>query len=71
MATTKTPKARKIPVTDGNLKKAALRLLDQTLVSTEMMYVKHVLGRSATQGVIDETVVAVRQMPWTDIVLAE
>jgi hypothetical protein len=69
---TATPKkARRIPVTDGNLKKAALRLLDQTLVSTEVQYVKHVLGASATQLVIDETVVAVREMPWTSIVIPE
>ena len=62
---------RKITVTDGNLKKAALRLLNQELVSTEMQYVKNKLGNSATQGVIDAAVVEVRELPWSSIVLPD
>ena len=68
---TKSPSNRRIPITDGALKKAALRMLDQTLVSTEILYVKHLLGKSATQLDIDQTVVAVRNMPWENIVLPE
>jgi hypothetical protein len=62
---------QRITVSDGNLKKAALRLLNQSLVSTEMQYVKHVLGASATQVQIDEKVLAVRQMAWSSIVLPD
>lgn len=62
---------RRIPVSDGNLKKAAQRLLNQDLVSTEIQYVKNKLGNSATQQVIDQTVVAVREMPWSKIVVPD
>jgi hypothetical protein len=69
----KTPRVSnpRITVSDGNLNKAAIRLLNQRLVSTELQYVKHTLGSSATQLVIDQTVVAVRSMSWTSIVLPE
>lgn len=62
---------RQVAVSDGNLNKAARRLLDQNLVSTEVHYIKHVLGTSATQSTIDQTVVAVRRMPWESIVLPD
>lgn len=62
---------RKIPVSDGNLKKAAQRLLNQDLVSTEVQFVKNQLGTSATQGNIDQAVVAVRELPWASIVLPD
>ncbi len=61
----------RIPVSDGNLKKAAMRLLNQGLVSTEMQYVKHVLGASAPQAKIDETILTVRKMPWGSIVVPD
>ena len=61
----------KLPVSDGNITKAALRLLSQKLVSTEVHYVKHVLGARATQDDIDANVIAVRKMPWASIVLAD
>jgi hypothetical protein len=72
-AVVKTPRvvSPRVPVTETNLKKAALRLLNQRLVSTEMQYVRHVLGTSATQVEMDETVLAVRKMPWSSIVVPE
>jgi hypothetical protein len=66
----KAPKEKPSPrlrVTDLNLRKAAQRLLGQSLVSTEMQYVQKVLGASATQQEIDENVIAVRRLPWTSI----
>lgn len=70
----KAPKMKPSPrlrVTDLNLRKAAQRLLGQSLVSTEMQYVQKVLGASATQEQIDENVLAVRRLPWTSIAGAE
>ena len=70
----KAPKEKPSPrlrVTDLNLRKAAQRLLGQSLVSTEMQYVQKVLGASATQEQIDENVLAVRRLPWTSIAGAE
>ena len=66
----KAPKEKPSPrlrVTDLNLRKAAQRLLGQSLVSTEMQYVQKVLGASATQQEIDDNVLAVRRLPWTSI----
>ncbi|HYI08380.1 MAG TPA: hypothetical protein VEK57_04860 [Thermoanaerobaculia bacterium] len=62
---------KRIPVSETNVRKAAIRLLPQSLVSTEIQYVQHVLGTSATQAQIDEKVLAVRQMEWSTIVLPE
>jgi len=59
------------PVNDGNLRKAALRLLGQPLVSTEVQYVQRTLGNKATQREIDDNIVAVRKMPWASIVLRD
>ena len=61
----------RIAVTDGNLKKAALRLLNQRLVSTEMAYIKRTLGNTATQTQIDQSVVGVRKLPWASIVVSD
>lgn len=61
----------KLPVTELNLTKAAMRLLSQKLVSTEVHYIQNVLGTRATQDDIDANVVAVRKMPWASIVLAD
>lgn len=62
---------KRIPVTEGNLKKAAARLLNHALVSTEVQYVQRVLGATATQQDIDDNVVAVRKMVWSSIVVPD
>ena len=62
---------RALPVSESNLKKSAVRLLGQKLVSTEVHYIQRTLGASATQQEIDATVVAVRKMPWASIVEPE
>lgn len=59
--------SKKVPVSEGNIRKAALRLLQQHLVSTEIQYVQRVLGNSATQQAIDDNVIAVRKMVWASI----
>jgi len=61
----------KMPVSETNLRKAAARLLSQTLVSTEVQYIQHVLGATATQQDLDANVLAVRKMPWASIVLPD
>ena len=67
----KTPKL--ITVSDRNLQSAATRLLPKhnKLVSPELLYLRRVLGDKATQVEIDEKVVAVRRLPWSEIVAAE
>jgi len=64
---TKTPKL--ITVSERNLQTAAIRLLPKhnKLVSTEVEYLRRVLGDRATQGEIDEKVMLVRQLPWSQI----
>lgn len=64
-------KAPKIAVSELNVRKAAARLLSTKLVSTEIAYVQRVLGNTATQEALDERVVAVRSMPWSEIALAD
>jgi hypothetical protein len=66
-----TPKVKKMPVTATNITKAATRLLTHRLVSTEIDYVQRTLGASSTQQEIDATVTAVRQLPWSSIVVPE
>ncbi|HYM59618.1 MAG TPA: hypothetical protein VEZ11_01855 [Thermoanaerobaculia bacterium] len=61
----------KIPVSDTNITKAAIRLLDQRLVSTEMHYVQRTLGTTATQRDLDAQVMAVRKLPWSAITVAD
>ena len=71
----KTPKAvakprervATIAVSETNINKAAVRLLDAKLVSTEIYYVQKVLGNTATQADVDANVVAVRRLPWASI----
>jgi hypothetical protein len=63
-----TPAERKLPVSEINLRKTAVRLLGQRLVSPEVEYVQRVLGVSATQQQLDDTVLAVRKMPWAKLV---
>ena len=57
-----------LAVTELNLRKTAIRLLGQTLVSTEVQYHQRTLGATASQQDIDSNVVAVRKMPWASIV---
>lgn len=65
------PEVKKIPVSELNLRKAAARLLATKLVSTEVAYLQRELGTSTTQEKLDAKVLAVRQMPWASIVLAD
>jgi hypothetical protein len=69
--TTKAPREAKIPVSDSNIAKAALRLLSQRLVSTEVFYVQRALGATATQQDLDNQVMAVRKLPWGSIVVPD
>ena len=64
----RTPKL--ITVSERNLQNAAVRLLPKhnRLVSTEVDYLRRVLGDKATQIEIDEKVIAVRKLPWREIV---
>ncbi|MEO8037026.1 MAG: hypothetical protein ABI837_21545 [Acidobacteriota bacterium] len=64
----KTPKP--VSVSERNLQTAAVRLLPKNnrLVSPEVDYLRRVLGDRATQGEIDEKVMAVRKLKWSEIV---
>jgi hypothetical protein len=66
--TTKTPKL--VSVSERNLQSAAVRLLPKhnKLVSSEVEYLRRVLGEKATQEAIDEKVALVRTLPWNEIV---
>jgi hypothetical protein len=55
---------RKVPVSDLNLRKTAIRLLGQPLVSPESQFIQRQLGASATQKELDDNVLAVRKLPW-------
>ena len=59
-----------ISVSERNLQTAALRLLPRNnkLVSSEVDYLRRVLGDRATQETIDEKVQLVRRLPWSEIV---
>ena len=65
---TKTTKM--VTVSERNLQSAAGRLLPKSnrLVSTELDYLRRVLGDRATQHDIDEKVELVRKLPWAKIV---
>jgi hypothetical protein len=67
---TRTPRLKLITVSERNLQNAAVRLLPRhnKLVSTEVDYLRRVLGDKATQNDIDEKVVLVRRLPWAEIV---
>ncbi|HXG58074.1 MAG TPA: hypothetical protein VNL91_03555 [Thermoanaerobaculia bacterium] len=64
----RTPKL--ITVSERNLQSAAIRLLPKQnkLVSPEVEYLRRVLGEKATQIEIDEKVMLVRRLPWSEIV---
>ena len=66
--TTRSPKL--IAVSERNLQNAAVRLLPKhnRLVTPEVDYLRRVLGEKATQNEIDEKVLAVRKLPWAEIV---
>ena len=59
-----------ITISERNLQSAATRLLPKhnKLVSSEVEYLRRVLGDKATQGEIDEKVLLVRRLPWGQIV---
>lgn len=59
-----------ITVSERNLQNAAIRLLPKhnKLVTPEVDYLRRVLGEKATQNEIDEKVLAVRKLPWAEIV---
>jgi len=67
----KTREAKKIAVSETNVRKAAARLLTTKLVSTEVAYIQRVLGTTATQDAMDAKVLAVRSMPWASIVIPD
>ena len=66
-----TPGRAVLPVSEMNLRKTAMRVLGQSLVSTEIQYIQRTLGTSATQEVLDATVLSVRTMPWASLVSSE
>ncbi|HYH10129.1 MAG TPA: hypothetical protein VEK11_23985 [Thermoanaerobaculia bacterium] len=59
-----------VSVSERNLQNAAVRLLPKhnRLVSSEVDYLRRVLGEKATQRDIDEKVMLVRRLPWREIV---
>lgn len=62
-----------VSVSERNLQSAATRLLPKhnKLVSSEVDYLRRVLGDRATQVDIDEKVQLVRRLPWNEIVAAD
>ena len=62
--------SKDITVSERNLQSAAVRLLPKhnKLVSPEVQYLRRVLGDKATQVEIDEKVLSVRKLPWSEIV---
>jgi len=58
-----------VTVSERNLQSAAQRLLPKhnKLVSSEVDYLRRVLGYKATQHDIDEKVLLVRKLPWSEI----
>ena len=70
MEVTKVKTAKLISVSERNLQTAAIRLLPKhnKLVSSEVDYLRRVLGDRATQDAIDEKVQLVRTLPWSEIV---
>ena len=72
MTAPKTVREPRIRVSDLNIRKTAQRVLaGQSLVSPEIEFVQRELGISATQTQLDASVVAVRRLPWSSIVVPE
>jgi hypothetical protein len=65
-----TKPSKTVTVSERNLQSAALRLFPKNnkLVSPEVDYLRRVLGDRATQQQIDEKVLQVRKLPWSEIV---
>jgi hypothetical protein len=61
----------KLPVNESSLRKTAIRLLGQSLVSPEVQYIQRTLGTRATQQQLDTQVLAVRKLAWSKIVLPD
>jgi hypothetical protein len=68
-AKAQTTKKQLVAVSERNLQSAAVRLLPKhnRLVSTEVEYLRRVLGDKASQHEIDEKVLLVRRLPWREI----
>jgi hypothetical protein len=64
-------RVKKVPVSATNIAKAGARLLKQRLVSTEVDYIRRTLAASSTQEELDASVLGVRKLPWSSIVVAE
>ena len=64
-------KVKRMPVSATNINKAATRLLPQRLVSTEIDYILRTMKSTSTQDEIDASVIGVRKLPWSSIVVAE
>jgi hypothetical protein len=69
MIVEKAKPSKLVSVSERNLQSAAIRLLPRhnKLVSTEVEYLRRVLGDKASQVDIDEKVLLVRRLPWRDI----
>lgn len=65
----RTRTSKLITVSERNLQNAAVRLLPKhnRLVSSEVEYLRRILGDRATQQTIDEKVLLVRRLPWGEI----
>ncbi len=66
--TPRAPRVAHVAVSESTVRKSAVRLLGQPLVSPEVQYVQRTLGNTATQAQIDDQVLAVRKLPWSTIV---
>jgi len=64
------PRKRKVNVSDKRIQQAAMRLLNDDLVSVELKFVQNELGNTATQDEIDQAVTQVRNMPWSKLMSA-
>ena len=63
---------RSVAVTETNLRKTAMRVLaGQKLVSTEVSYLQRTMDSNTTQSEMDRRVLAVRRMPWANLVVPE
>lgn len=68
IAVPKMPKMPSMAVSETNLRKAAVRLLGQSLVSPEVQYIQRTMGAKATQQELDDKIMAVRKMEWSSII---
>lgn len=66
-----TVRQQKVSVSQANVRKAGIRLVPNGLVSAEIEFVQKELGDTATQTDLDASVVAVRRLPWSTIVVPD